>query len=135
MDPDIKQRWVAALRSGEYPQTTGRLRADDAYCCLGVLCDLYDSSGWVKIDPGSGHIFQPGGAVTALPADVCLWAGLDSGNPEVGVPEAVYNEVIGADPESDKDDIGHVGCVVLLSDLNDIHWTFDRIADVIEERL
>jgi len=42
------QRWVAALRSGEYTQTTGRLRNGDAFCCLGVACDLFDSSQWTR---------------------------------------------------------------------------------------
>jgi len=28
------------LRSGKYPQTTGRLQDDKGYCCLGVACEL-----------------------------------------------------------------------------------------------
>jgi hypothetical protein len=44
MKPEIKERWVAALRSGEYEQGVGYLNiADDGvnrYCCLGVLCDI-----------------------------------------------------------------------------------------------
>lgn len=49
------REWIAALRSGEYHQAPGRLRAleipdastgspgapRDAFCCLGVACDLY----------------------------------------------------------------------------------------------
>ena len=40
------QKWVDALRSGEYKQTRGALRGDDEgnepkFCCLGVACDLY----------------------------------------------------------------------------------------------
>lgn len=42
MNPEIKQRWVAALRSGEYKQAHHKLAdAHGGYCCLGVLCDLY----------------------------------------------------------------------------------------------
>jgi hypothetical protein len=41
MDAELKAKWVAALRSGEYQQTVGTLRlASDGqiyYCCLGVL--------------------------------------------------------------------------------------------------
>lgn len=37
-------RWLTALRSGEYSQAKGRLRKGDeknfGYCCLGVLVDL-----------------------------------------------------------------------------------------------
>jgi hypothetical protein len=41
MDPAIKARWVAALRSGKYLQTKERLRGNGGHCCLGVLCDLF----------------------------------------------------------------------------------------------
>src|SRR5258708_20271541 len=46
MNPDVKVKLLAALRSGEYEKTTGRLarKSDDGtkigYCCLGVLSDL-----------------------------------------------------------------------------------------------
>jgi hypothetical protein len=45
MKPDIKQRWLAALRSGNYEQGKGSLSKIDkkgnvSYCCLGVLCDI-----------------------------------------------------------------------------------------------
>lgn len=38
MDAEFKQKWVAALRSGEYQQGEGFLLKDDTYCCLGVAC-------------------------------------------------------------------------------------------------
>ena len=47
MHEPIARRWVEALRSGEYGQTTHRLRDGEpgalgnGFCCLGVLCDLY----------------------------------------------------------------------------------------------
>jgi hypothetical protein len=42
MDPEVKARWIAALRSGEYKQGCDVLRTlNDEFCCLGVLCDLY----------------------------------------------------------------------------------------------
>jgi hypothetical protein len=40
MDAEVKQKWVSALRSGEYPQTKRSLRNDEGFCCLGVLCDV-----------------------------------------------------------------------------------------------
>lgn len=42
MDPEIKAKWIAALRSGEYKQGTGRLYDDltGRFCCLGVLCEV-----------------------------------------------------------------------------------------------
>ena len=42
LDPEFKAKWVAALRSGKYKQTTGILKAfnsvtnEYSYCCLGV---------------------------------------------------------------------------------------------------
>jgi hypothetical protein len=41
--PKLKEKWVKALRSGRYKQTTGVLSEHDssgreANCCLGVLC-------------------------------------------------------------------------------------------------
>jgi hypothetical protein len=46
MNPDLKKRWVAALRSGEYEQGEGLLSYTETasgityYCCIGVLCDI-----------------------------------------------------------------------------------------------
>jgi hypothetical protein len=43
IDAKIKKKWVAALRSGKYPQGIGRLcSSDGSYCCLGVLADIVD---------------------------------------------------------------------------------------------
>lgn len=47
LDPELKQRWVSALRSGKYHQGHGCLRdIDNNYCCLGVLADLIDPEAW-----------------------------------------------------------------------------------------
>ncbi len=46
MDQVVKQKWVEALRSGRYEQTTGVLCDGSAMCCLGVLCDVVDPDGW-----------------------------------------------------------------------------------------
>lgn len=46
---DIRQNreeWAQALESGEYAQAIGALRDGYGYCCLGVLCHLYDSNAW-----------------------------------------------------------------------------------------
>ena len=38
MPQKLKDKWLAALRSGKYKQGTGKLRDDSGgYCCLGVL--------------------------------------------------------------------------------------------------
>jgi hypothetical protein len=49
MDKNIKEKWVAALRSGAYKQGYNCLRPDNnSFCCLGVLCDVIDNSQWEK---------------------------------------------------------------------------------------
>lgn len=40
LKPEIKKRWLAALRSGKYSQDKDKLRGINGYCCLGVLCDV-----------------------------------------------------------------------------------------------
>ena len=41
MKKDIAEKWVAALRSGDYKQGNPGFLADDkGYCCLGVLCEV-----------------------------------------------------------------------------------------------
>lgn len=52
------KKWVEALESGEYKQTTGVLRDYDGYCCLGVACDLYlkeKSISWTKPSIDNSH--------------------------------------------------------------------------------
>lgn len=39
-DQELKARWIAALRSGEFKQATQYLKVDGRYCCLGVLCHI-----------------------------------------------------------------------------------------------
>jgi DNA-directed RNA polymerase subunit N (RpoN/RPB10) len=44
MDKELKAKWVAALRSGEYQQGYATLYDSgiDRYCCLGVLISVAD---------------------------------------------------------------------------------------------
>ena len=37
LQPEVKQKWVKALRSGKYKQTQENLYKNDKFCCLGVL--------------------------------------------------------------------------------------------------
>lgn len=38
LDPEFKEKWCAALESGQYPQTTSVLYDGHGFCCLGVAC-------------------------------------------------------------------------------------------------
>jgi hypothetical protein len=47
MDKELKEKWVTALRSGKYKQGRLFLRSiDNEFCCLGVLCDVYNNTDW-----------------------------------------------------------------------------------------
>lgn len=75
MKADIRQRWIDELRSGKRQQTKRQLRSHgnrNAFCCLGVLCDLYDSRRW------DGEIYDDGegGKSGMPPADVLNETGL-----------------------------------------------------------
>jgi hypothetical protein len=38
MNPELKVKWVEALRSGKYTQGHTTFKSSEGYCCLGVLC-------------------------------------------------------------------------------------------------
>jgi hypothetical protein len=112
MNPQIKQKWVSALRSGDYKQTQHRLRKEDGFCCLGVLCDLYgkeNNAEWTPLDFDNAYAFQE--FESYLPSSVKKWADLEYCNPHVNDEEST------------------------LVRLNDSGSTFEQIADVIEHQL
>lgn len=98
MNPVIKAKWVAALRSGNFQQgTAGGLRmivdGRTEHCCLGVLCELAKEDGVVtaKKSGGSGSVtlfYDPTdpddvGSSGYLPEVVVRWAGLPNRDPAV----------------------------------------------------
>ena len=42
----MKKQWIEALTSGKYLQGEGKLKENNRFCCLGVLCDIVDPLGW-----------------------------------------------------------------------------------------
>lgn len=49
INPNLKQRWVKALRSGEYNQGDEYLcDSYNNFCCLGVLADIEYDGDWIK---------------------------------------------------------------------------------------
>lgn len=122
MNQDIKQKWVAALRSGEYVQDTQHLRTCDGFCCLGVLSDLHvketGTMSWTTACEGTFYELEDDHGSTIddehLLTSTTEWAQLDWVDPPV-----IYNDQ-----------------VVSLSHLNDIKGlSFQQIADIIEEQL
>lgn len=61
MNPEIKKRWVEALRSGKYAQTAGVLHQKfDSYkpagfCCLGVLREVLGMCQNEYLEDGSSR--------------------------------------------------------------------------------
>lgn len=141
MRQDVKEKWVAALRSGEYEQTKGYLgrtvTKDDGtqvmgYCCLGVLCQVAVAEGVIEApyEAEEGHcvtLVYAGYEEVELPYMVRDWAGLDRVDPEVRTPE-------GAGDLTSFMGTGQPNRTTLAS-LNDADgFTFAQIADVIEEQ-
>lgn len=98
MNERVKKLWIEALRSGEYQQAIGRLRIDDRFCCLGVLCDLHakETGGMWLPDPAlpEDQYFVYASADSVLPGAVREWAGLNSQSPQVAGSSslAYYND-------------------------------------------
>jgi len=110
----VMEKWVRALRSGEYKQTTGKLRDEFGFCCLGVLCDLHATHGRTgSWDQECYHSSTKGASECHydLPTKaVVRWAGLKSREPQAPLLEDS------------------------LAQLNDDHnWSFQELADLIEE--
>lgn len=39
-----QQKWINALKSGEYEQCDGSLEDSNGYCCLGVACKVAEEN-------------------------------------------------------------------------------------------
>lgn len=120
MKPEIKQKWLNALRNGEYTQGRYQLRDDNNnFCCLGVLTDLYlkeTNQEWIEGEEQFAYLApsQGGNNGGVLIQEVIEWAGLKLANPELTTKNTE----------------------VVISDLNDYYnYSFDQIADLIESQL
>jgi len=120
MNSTVKRLWVRALRSGKYHKATGELRRENAFCCLGVLCDLYrlktKKGSWEKKSSGWKFLGRGG----ALPIAVQKWAKLESRDPMIL-------------PLTMKD----TGSITLsgLNDMGSPVYSFKDIAALIEKHL
>lgn len=143
LKPEVKQLWLEGLRSGDFQQCSGTLSNGVGYCCLGVLSELAHRQGvltreeqintWRPVSGGdtrsetSVH-YGAYSATNYLPREVADWAfeEYDSNashweNPRVNDPR----------PESHPMKVE----VTSLAELNDEGFTFEEIADVVEEQL
>lgn len=92
LDENVKLEWLAALRSGEYPQDGGKLKTEEGYCCLGVLCDVgkklfgvageweqpeFEDDSWYFVGTKPhGKEVVPDARSSFLPSNVIGWAGI-----------------------------------------------------------
>lgn len=137
MNQEIKTKWLADLRSGEFEKGKGYLKRDGKFCCLGVLCDQAEKAGIVTTREGrDGSVYfqsvtnEFDASASVLPQAVVHWAelhlALGSTNPAV--------RVVTEDGE---------GKVCSLSSINDNdnedepqgEFTFLQIAEMIERDL
>lgn len=108
MDAEIKARWVAALRSGQYEQAQGMLCIDGTFCCLGVLCDVAGTDNGAaggRWTPTDCFTYQGETEETVLPEGLRWRAGI---------------------PHDDQ---------LCLIEMNDNGKSFAEIADFIEANL
>ena len=90
MVPEVKVKWLEALRNGTYKQGRKTLKSGESFCCLGVLTDLYiKEMGKGKWDERDYFVTPVEGAKAFLPACVQEWAGVPR-SPNVPSDEKEY---------------------------------------------
>jgi hypothetical protein len=148
MKPEIKKKWLAALRGGDFIQGQNSLRSRNGatgqyeYCCLGVLCELAVQDGVIPeptLEDGDWIYGKREGdqqSWSSLPHSVAAWAGIefDATTALFGADIKVAELYEGrGDPTlaalNDAVDIAEDGETCIRP------YTFERIADIIEEQL
>lgn len=131
MKQNIMKKWVKALRSGKFKQGTGTLKQYNSkrqvkYCCLGVLCELYNEDMKKKkkktlpektknnnscfTDWHKHTVFGDKGF--DLPKEVMKWSGIETSDGQLWYT---------------------LGDLSTLSSLNDAGKRFKTIANIIEK--
>lgn len=115
MKEEVKEKWLHALRSGNYKQGVGRLRTDDEFCCLGVLCDLYPEGYWRE-----GKDEEVDGVMYTYRLSK------DPIYERIGFPQSAITHLWAEIPSDFVDN---------LAGMNDNGKSFEEIADVIEKEV
>jgi len=118
MNKNLVKKWIKALRSGKYKQTSGSLHDVNGYCCLGVACKVYkDTKGITK-------------SIRSVAGVICKNKRRDDKS------EHIHNKVVakafGLNRISDLDYLYTQG---RLASMNDLGNSFSDIADYIEENI
>lgn len=114
MKPEIKEKWLEALRSGRYTQARENLKKVDAqgrtsYCCLGVLSEIMEVPSKPRYAGDRVKSFQYPGYTSAS-----------------GYPDPDWAREV-CDLTNDE--------MYTLAEKNDSGDSFEMIADYIEEKL
>lgn len=117
------QKWLDALRSGDYKRGRFSLRriTDDGeslFCCLGVACDLYRE----EVGGSWGPLVHLFGMVDKT-HDIMKFTDADN-TTAGGFLSPAIERWLGFDPNNSS------GCLVKLNDREDV--TFEQIANYIE---
>jgi hypothetical protein len=109
MNPTIRDQWITALLSGDYPQGKAYLHRGSKWCCLGVLSDLAVKAGVIPPPVEHDGVYMYGADYYSetLPPEVCEWADINRN--------------------------GSYGDGDCLSNRNDHGATFEEIAELIRE--
>lgn len=149
MKSNWKNKWIEALRSGDFKQGKSKLTSkfpvmghyeekEDFDCCLGVLCKIVGrDNGVIREDYSDGSVFygfmdaygNKDTNPTTLPMGLTKFVELEDSNPRIeyawyGVPKWAPH----LDPAWHNE-------TTSLANLNDDGLTFDQIADMIERFL
>jgi hypothetical protein len=71
---DNMRKVLVALRSGEYKQARGTLQNTGGYCCLGVMCDVYEKETGSVLDRTPSGLLKGKNLYRHIP--VLEWVGL-----------------------------------------------------------
>ena len=112
------KKWVKALRTGKYKQGNSFLKVTDKrsnktyYCCLGVLCELYNEeskknkkkmlSEKTRINElyDHGHVHSFNNENTILPNKVMNWSGLSHQNGNFNKPCCGFDSLAAMNDEA-----------------------------------
>lgn len=137
MKAEIKERWLKALRSGEFRQGAGELHTlpkpksdgtewEERFCCLGVLSHLCWQDAGIEREAGvRAWRYGNSGEVSYLPQEVIAWAGLEYEGEREFAGSTVEETRGTLDLQKDR----------VLTRMNDSGLSFEHIAETIEDEV
>ena len=113
MNKKVKETWIKALKSGEFKQGKGYLESDGKYCALGILSLLSLVEGQCTYNQVDG-LGRFDNKRYTLSYNTLTWAGMDL--------------------EDFKADVLTEGELTSIADLNDRGLSFQKLAQIIDQK-